>query len=153
MSYDFRPREQPLPCMYCAGGFDRMAEVWLARMPPTWSAFPCSEAYAGHIGPIELLLPRLPAPRHTPGRCGMNDHTRGPWCVGPDTPNGLQIDCDGGTVAEGVCWRPDAHLIAAAPDLLAFVQRVAKYWMVSCPTLALEAERLVEQAEGKAGSA
>jgi hypothetical protein len=47
-------------------------------------------------------------------------HTRGPWKVGEAGPEGLQVDTAdaSGTVAECIGWRPDAHLIAAAPDLL-----------------------------------
>lgn len=42
-------------------------------------------------------------------------HTKAPWTYDQETG---QINCEGGTVATGVTWKPNGPLLAAAPELL-----------------------------------
>ena len=55
----------------------------------------------------------------------MSAHTPGPWQA-VDTPDGIRIDGDGGTLAERITWRPNASLIAAAPELLACLREIVR---------------------------
>ena len=55
----------------------------------------------------------------------MSAHTPGPW-EAVDTPAGIRIDGNGGTLVEHIPWRPNASLIAAAPELLACLREIVR---------------------------
>lgn len=84
----------------------------------------------------------------------MSKHTPGPWIVrqcggnGYSGQKGYAIDFneDQEQVADFVYEEADAHLIAAAPDLLEALQEIAEY-----PALdALEMKRIARNAIAKA---
>ena len=71
-------------------------------------------------------------------------HTPGPWIVAQDE----VTDCDGNTIVdvvkentlntamcrfiEDMPWKANAELIAAAPQMLKFIQKVAHWELVDC---------------------
>ena len=74
----------------------------------------------------------------------MSAHTPGPWRA-VDTPDGIRIDGDGGNMAERIAWRPNASLIAAAPEMLTCLESLADRFVRcvvhsgSAPEMAAEA--------------
>ena len=54
-------------------------------------------------------------PKHTPGP------SVGEWEYDDGTG---QVDVADGTICVGITWRPNGHLIAAAPDLLAALKEI-----------------------------
>lgn len=56
----------------------------------------------------------------------MSKHTKGPWIVEPGV-HGARIHTADGEdmVAEGICNASDARLVAAAPELLEALRRIA----------------------------
>lgn len=64
-----------------------------------------------------------------------NAHTPGPWCIGAPPPNGEQtIGTQQGlmvavaTTGAGTPTKANARLIAAAPELLGFVDEFIEAW-------------------------
>ena len=107
----------------------------------------------------------------------MIEHTPGPWLVRPtEHKNGIPtVEIHHGWIGEVICTMEsadnpaDAHLIAAAPDLLAFARYAAarecaysppecprawgdkrEYWCLSCHARrTLAVEKAIAKAEGR----
>ena len=90
----------------------------------------------------------------------MNKHTPAPWVVKPDYFDGeesldyLQIKSSDGhfDIARGILSTEDAHLIAAAPDLLVALEGLEEYvsrWYNKPHGLLKEARAAIAKAKGE----
>jgi len=57
----------------------------------------------------------------------MSKHTPGPWRIGALESGQAAVDGASGAEVTGWVSIPDAHLIAAAPDLLAALERLFRW--------------------------
>jgi hypothetical protein len=93
----------------------------------------------------------------------MSDHTPGPWTLGPCSHGGLLVR-RGASVGRGahpqhslqIVPEADAHLIAAAPELLAALKELRASWAweefaasFSIAALLERADKAIAKAEGR----